>query len=204
MIISGVLGDFPVHLLRDSELLHDRTLLNLYKAIETLIDRFQQLCDEILRVLLESNIQNHFYGSAGRVGPSRLPSANRKLRSIASDMRELSSSLDGILKRESALRTRLSELLQVCASISVAEDFLVINLGTPVEVSDKDTDEVSRWGLRTGEMPGLDIRDNIKAPYYLGELGQQMVEDFRRVLGELDVYKRDLRREAAKIVAEWS
>jgi hypothetical protein len=206
MIISGVLADFPLPAIRDSDLLEGQSLVSLYRTVEALIERFQQMCDEILQVLLESDIAKHFYGSARNVREARLPAANRRLRSIAFDMRELAGSLDGILKRESTLRSRLNQILQVCASISVAEDFLVVNLGTPAAIPDQITyqinDDGRAWGPWTGEMHPLNVEDNINSPDYPGKVGQQMVSDFRRVLGELDRYKRELRQEVAKVVAE--
>jgi hypothetical protein len=112
-------------------------------------------------------------------------------------MRELADSLDGVLKRESELRLRLNQILQVCGSISIAED-LVVNLGAPADLPEQDEDDGS-VGRRTGERRGLNAPDNLSAPNYLGNLGRQMVRDCRRVLGELDAYRRELRREIAKI-----
>lgn len=75
----------------------------------------------------------------------------------------------------------------------------MVKLGTPAEVPPQ-TDGESSWGHRT-EMRGLTVGDNLNASYAPGEIGEQMVNDFRRVLRELDAYRRELRRKLAKIEA---
>src|SRR5712691_6596151 len=53
MSISSVIADFPVSKITDEEMLHGKTLLDLYKTIDVLIVRYEELCDEILQVLTE-------------------------------------------------------------------------------------------------------------------------------------------------------
>jgi hypothetical protein len=109
---------------------------------------------------------------------------------IALDMRELNTSLCDILPQESEARRRFSGILQVCASISVVEDFLEVQLGIPEKV------EIDRIPPRfqrhpEGEMAGIgDFRDDWNNSATLPE--------YARLQAQLDAYKIQLRREIAR------
>jgi len=195
MIIAKVIKDFPVAAMTREKLLRGRSLIDLYRTVETLVERYQNLCDEILDVLVEADIGHHFYGSARRIPERRLEQANRKLLDIANDMREMTASLDSILDPESPLRQRFTDVLGLCTQISVAEDFLLILLGAPPEVPRRSAGyEIAMSGRYTElAAAGISVFDNIHAMAFLGELGGQMVRDFERVLRELDTYKMQLR-----------
>jgi len=197
MIISGVIHDFPVADMTDAEILSNRSLLDLFRTVDSLIGRYEDVCKEIATLLDESDIQNHFYGSGYRVAPARLVSANRRLASISQDMREISSSLNTLLTKSSDLHQRLSALLQICVSISIAEDFLVLQLSAPTTVPTQPV-----WqGPRSGALSELPIDDNVLAPRYFGDLGEKMVADFTRVLGEIQRYRGELRRATANVTS---
>jgi hypothetical protein len=198
MIISQTLHDFPVSSLSDETVLQGKTLVDLYRTVETLIERYQELVDEIIQVLAESEIDRNFYGSAHRIAQARLLTANRKLLSIAGDMRELTNSVQQILAKQSALRQRLEDVAQIVTTISVAEDFLIIRLGAPSDLPKGISSDEQGWGIETGEIPGLSVLDNINAPNYLSELGSEMVRDLNRASAELDTYKRQLRGAIAR------
>jgi hypothetical protein len=200
MVISSVISDFPVSSIADEELLQGRSLLDLFKTIETLIHRFEELCDEILQVLTEAQIEDDFYGSAYRIAHSRILRANRKLLDIARSMRDISSSLDGILRGDSALHMTFNELLEICAAISVAEDFLVIDVGAPPDLP-QENPPGKRPETRGAGIPDLPLRDNVLSPIYFDDLGEKMVSDFNQVLGELSMYRADLRRTIARLAA---
>lgn len=198
IVISGVLSEVPVSSLHDTDLLSGKSRLDLYRAVDKLIQQYEDLCDEILKVLLESNIKDHFYGSAWRIAETTLARSNRKLLRISRDMRDISDSLDGLLKSGSEPLQRFKGLAEICALISVAEDFLIVKLGTPSVVPDDGAARIEGW---RGETPDLPVYDNIHAMFFGGELGGQMVNDFNRVLRELDSYRADLRKAIARLAS---
>lgn len=201
MIISSVIRDYPVTQITNSEILAGRSLIDLYRTIESLIGRYEDVCDEILRVLEESEIRDHFFGSAGRISQTRLLSANRRLNSIAKDMREISSTLDALLPVSSRLRERFSALLELCVSISVAEDFLVLQLGAPITLPvPPEASDITAWRIWQ-QSPGLPVSDNVLAPYYFGDLGEKMIGDFTRVLNEIHLYRGELRTVVARLTS---
>ena len=199
MIISGVIHDFPVADMTDAEILSNRSLLDLYRTVDSLIGRYEDVCKEIATLLDESDIQNHFYGSGYRVAPARLVSANRRLATISQDMREISSSLGTLLTKSSELHQRLSALLQLCISISVAENFLVLKLSAPTTVP-TPAESMRFRGPRSGVLSELPVDDNVLTCYD-GDLGQKMVADFTRVLGEIQHYRGELRRAIAHVTS---
>ena len=194
MIIGSTLNDCPVSSLSRESVLEGRSLIDLYRAVEALIARFQDLCDEIVEALdgggIRAGEHQSVYGSAYRLGEAGLRRANRKLASIASDMREIATSIGGILPEGSALRERFSRLLQICATISVAEDFLVVEFGAPLGISiEKDPQE--RWFPPADQIAGLDRHDSWD--------NSEKLAEYSRVLTQLDAYKAELRREIARV-----
>jgi len=104
IVISGVLSDVPVSSLHDSDLLAGKSLRDLYRAVDKLIQQYQELFDQILEVLIESNIKDSLYGSASRIADTTLTRANRKLLSISREMRDIADSL--VLQRLFSMRLR--------------------------------------------------------------------------------------------------
>lgn len=208
MIVSGTLEQFPVPALHDAQLVHGQRLIDLYRTVERLIERYQALFDELFEVLSDSGIEDGFYGSGRRLPQARLASANRKLIGIAADMREIAVHLDQILGRESELRVRLEDVLQLCVEISVAEDFLVLSLGAPgpggewpgggAGRSNAQYPPPERYSGLSWTSARTPVPDNINSPSYGGELGAEMLRDINRVRSELDGYQRDLRSAVAR------
>ncbi|MCI0426807.1 MAG: toll/interleukin-1 receptor domain-containing protein, partial [Nitrospiraceae bacterium] len=151
-VVSGVLSEVPVSSLHNTDLLSGKSLLDLYRAVDKLIQQYQDLCDEILKILLESNIKDHFYGSGRQIAETTLVRSNRKLLRISRDMRDISNSLDGLLKSDSAPLQRFKGLAEICTLISVAENFLILKLGRPSVVPDDGAARIEGW---MGETPDL-------------------------------------------------
>ena len=129
--------------------------------------------------------------AARRLGEARLRSSNRKLASIASDMRELASSLRAILPEESPMRERFGGLLQICATISVAEDFLVVEFGAPMGISVRAEEEAPKWFPPAEQIAALDHHDSWD--------NSKKLNEYSRVLAQLDTYKSELREEIARL-----
>jgi hypothetical protein len=194
MVISSTLREYPASALGSANILDGKSLVDLYRAIELLIERFQELCDEIVQALVAGGIRpddhQSVYGSVS-AGQARLSAANRKLARIASDMRQIASSLFDILPENSALRAKFGALLQVCATISVAEDFLVVEFGTPLKISRQTNAREKAWGWEIDQVDNLDRHDSWDNSLKLDE--------YRKVLMELDEYRTELRREIARV-----
>jgi hypothetical protein len=199
MIISKVIHDYPVAAISREKILHGRSIVDLYRTVESLIIHYEDLCDEILDLLEDADYEHHFYGSAGRVPPRRIQRTNRKLLDIANDMRDIARSLDGIIGTGSPLYRRFSDVLELCTEISVAEDFLLIRLGAPPVLPDRPAryDEAMSWRSAYSL-----FCDNANAPMFPGELGRQTIDDLEKVLGELNTYKVQLRSAIAAISRE--
>jgi hypothetical protein len=197
MIIASTLREYPVSALGREAVLAGRSLIDLYRAVEALIERFQDLCDEIVQALVAGGVRagdhQSVYGSAFKLGEAGLRRTNRKLSSIASDMREIASSLKEILPEGSRARERFGDLLQICATISVAEDFLVVEFGTPPTISLRADEEAEHWFPPAGQLASLDRHDSWD--------NSKKLDEYTNVLSQLDIYKGQLRREIARLAS---
>jgi hypothetical protein len=122
-------------------------------------------------------------------------------------MRELSEHFQTIVKEgRGDLLVRVQSVLELCATISVAEDFLVVQLGAPLELPETlradeaatDSSDGRTWGIATGEVPGPRVTDN---PDYSGEAGSIMLKTYQECLVRLDEYRVELRKAVADVVA---
>jgi hypothetical protein len=193
MVISSVLRDYPASGLHAQAALSPHDLGRLYQAVELLIGRFQELFESLLDAIESAGIRRgekgSLYGSAARLNRSiGIESLNRKLVSIAEDMREIAKSLDQLLPEASEIRARFVELLQICASISVLEDFVVIDLHSPNKPESAPRDYI----------PLLPQQRRHEAFFSL----PKTMDDYVQALWLLDAYKRDLRRVVARLKAE--
>lgn len=200
MVLSSVLKEVPVSVLATSDLLSGRRLVDLYRAVDLLVRKYAELCDEILRVLADSSIEESLYGSANRISSTKLETSNRRLLEIAREMRDIAQSLNGILKKDQPVFSRLTGIAELCTLISVAEDFLILKLGAPSAVPASEA--WPRYRSPLGEIPGLPVYDNVNAMRFDGDLGRQMVSDFNRILAELNAYRADLRAGIASLVSD--
>jgi hypothetical protein len=220
MIIGKVLNDYPVSAISREKLLQGKHLVNLYRTVELLIDRYVELCDEILDIIVEAANAEEGKYRWSRLGEvlveRRIERANRKLIGIAYDMREIATSLDGLLDPKSSLRQRLTDVLGLCVQVSVAEDFLLIQLGTPPNVPRPpqyyETAMAERiaelkpsgivFGERASELTasGLSVEDfqTIAHPH----IRLRLRREFEQLLRELDGYKMQLRDAIARSYGE--
>jgi TIR domain len=194
MIISKVINDYPIAVISREKILRGRSILDLYQTVETLIIHYEDLCDEIIDLLVDADVEHHFYGSAYHISPRRIQRTNRRLLDIANDMRDIARSLDGIIEARNPFHRRFVEVLKLCTQISVVEDFLLIRLGAPPVLPNRPVGYDAAMGLRSAD--GL-LFDNAHSPVCSGELGQQMISDLEKVLGELNTYKVQLRSAVA-------
>ena len=195
MIIAGVLNEVPVSTLGRDTSLTNAGLLSLYRAVDALISRFQELCDELIQALVSGGIRaghhQSVYGSAFRLGEARIGAANRKLLRIANEMREIGSNLRALFPEGSPLQHRFGELARICASISVGEDFLVVDFGAPLDLTLGENNDFPRM---------------VDAPDHVAFLGMheswdnsKKLEEYHRILGQLDTYRSQLRKEIARL-----
>jgi hypothetical protein len=193
MVISSVLGTFSVDRISGAQLLEGGTLLELFYTVDKLIQRYQELCDEILQVVIEARIEKKGglpYGSARSVSEARLTAANRKLTKIASDMRQISSSLNGILARDSELLLRAQEVLEICVAISIVEDWLALRLGAPPEVREQTERVYGKRYMGLVSLPGqaADLPESFGTPITYGT-----AEELQTMLSDLDRHRTQLR-----------
>lgn len=193
MIVSGTLNSLPVAALSNETLLAGHSLIELYRVVETLIERFQELCDEITEALVAGGIGHRsIYGSALRLGETRILKTNRKLVSIACDMRDIASSIREMLPEQSTAREKFGGILQICASISIAEDFLIVELGVPQEISiSTEAPLAAMTRSPLGRIKGVELQDDWDQSLQIPE--------YARLQAQLDQYKRQLRSEIARV-----
>jgi hypothetical protein len=195
MIISKVIDDYPTVAVSREKILKGRSILDLYRTVETLIMHYEDLCDEILDLVGDAED-----GAAYHVSPWRIQRANRRLLGIANDMRDIARSLDGIVDGNSPLHRRLAEVLELCTQISVSEDMLLIRLGAPPVLPDRPLRYDS---LMRGRSPDRLRREMATFPFEDGQnLDSFMVVEIEKLLSELNTYKVQLRSAVAAARAE--
>lgn len=191
LIISSTLEDFPVKALSDEQRLSGHRLVDLYRAVEQLVERFHVACDEVLPLLAldRSRLRD-------RVQWARVGSVNRRLVKIAADMRRIATHIDGILARDSQLRERLVDVSQLCLGVSDVEfEWLELTLGVP---ADLDEDQ-HPWVDETwhGSLWKPVVRDD---PHrHFPDRGERQA--LTRARAELDRYLDELREATSKVLA---
>jgi hypothetical protein len=178
MIIAKFIHDFPVTEITDNELLQGRSLLQLYKTIDTIVQHYEELCNEILQAIIDYESEVRPYGYV------EISSRNRRLLSIATDMRDISQSLDSLLRRNSDIYLKFKELSEVCATISSLDGILYIRLSAPVHLTDDYLDSY--------------FHDEEFSDFPLS----REIQDINRILAELNVYKNNLRKTIAKLISK--
>jgi hypothetical protein len=131
MVIGGVVKDFPVASMTDEEIVQGKSLIDLYRTVETLVVRFQDIVDTVLA---------ETYGSID------YHRQLRKLEDSEREMRTLVQALDGVLQRDSQFRSRLDCVFQLCVRIGGMDSGLYISLGgerpaRPFDVLDEERKE---------------------------------------------------------------
>ena len=190
MIISSTLKTVPVASLSRETVLIGHSLSEVYQSVDTLIERFQNLCDEIVENLVEGGIKSYdpgsIYGSARRLGRAKIRAAK-----IATDMREIATSISEMLPKGSNAREQFSEVLQICASISVAEDFLIVEFGAPLDISVDRDEHNNRWIPDGNQLSGVAVYDSCD--------NSEKLDEYPRLLTQLDAYRTRLRSELARV-----
>jgi TIR domain len=132
LIVSSTLNEFPVKALSDERRLSGHNLVDLYRAVEQLVERFQVACDEVLPLLALDR--------SGLRDPAQWPridSVNRRLVEVAASMRRIATHIEEILARDSRLRKRLVEISRLCLGVSDIEfEWLELTLGVPTDLDE--------------------------------------------------------------------
>jgi hypothetical protein len=92
----------------------------------------------------------------------------------------------------SKARERFGGILQICASISVAEDFLVVEFGSPQNISLTEREpKFAPMFFPAGRIDGVDHYDDWDNSAKLPE--------YASLQAQLSEYKRQLRREIERV-----
>jgi hypothetical protein len=177
--IADVLSEFPAERILTGRLNAD-LILDAYRAVDRLIQGFEQQAVIVLDLLEKADYVGRFYGSAG-VGTSAVITANLRLLKITEQMREISRRLGRVPAMERNFKERIGRVAGLCIQIGSAEDFLVVR-------------------LLSGD--GGHYNDNRDSPFFPSELGQRIVDDFSRTLMLLFRYRSALQAEIAHAMAE--
>ena len=73
-------------------------------------------------------------------------------------MRQIAVSIGQMLPVGSEVRERFGSLLQICATISVVEDCLVVEFGAPLNISIRK-EEDPEWSPPIDQLAGLHMHD---------------------------------------------
>jgi uncharacterized protein YbaR (Trm112 family) len=157
----------------------------LLDRVKLLIEQFEEYFDEIADVLVESGINKSLYGSAHNVSEQRILKANRKIQNISNEMRSIYRGVSEKFHLSLQTKDSIERIVGICAQISTAEDFLVINLFDS-GLLDKIVPRIHQSHSEVAHP------DNLHAPFYMGELGGQMLRDYHLALIELNNYKISL------------
>jgi hypothetical protein len=194
LIIGSTLDEFPVAALDDDQLLSGHRLVDLYRAVATLVTRFQEICDEVIPLLALARSGLREDGAWEQV-----ETANRRLLGTAEDMRAAAQQIAAMLDRASNLRRRLLDVSKICVGISDMEfEWLELTLGVPVDLPSAGHPWLDHGGMGWhGRLWAPVVRDSRSSWGPRGSL-----EDLRRTQARLDAYLRDLRAAVARATAD--
>ena len=171
LAIADVLGQFPVdRIVRGS--VDAALILDAYRAVDRLLSHFEEQSIVILRLLDKAEFAKEYYGSTS-VGFRSIVGANLHLVRITEQMRQIAKGMERLPALDSNFRQRLDVVADLCLQVVELEDFLVLRL-------------LSR---HDGE---VQYEDNLTAPRFLSEVGEQTVSDFSRNLIKLLQYRSSL------------
>lgn len=203
MIMSGVLDELPVPSLGQQPLLEGRTLVDLYRTVEHLIERFEEICRSLASVLSEAMAGPMSYPSTMNLRSVGIVETNTKLIRIASDMREIAKELRDTVAVDGAIYEKLAEVSELCTAISLNEDVLVIVLSTPRTLPMYLLEERPDGGgfydvLReiTKETHAFDSSES-----RWGEPNAGEVSDLERIVVDMEHYRSALREAVADVTA---
>lgn len=202
MIVSGVLDELPVPSFDQQPLLEGRTLVDLFRTVERLIERFEEICRSLASVLSEAMTGPMHYPSEMNLRSVGLVETNIKLVRIANDMREIAKELRQTVATHGVLYERLARLAELCTTISLNEDALIVVLATPKKLPMHLLEARSEQGhfydlLQeiTNETEAFDLDVTWDKPN-VGE-----VSDLERIVIDMESYRAALREAVASITA---
>ena len=198
LLISKILSDLPVSRLASERRQPHRSLIELYRAVDRLVDRFQALLDEVSRILVRCGGKDLYFPM--RATPEErhdVTIANRKLLAIARDMRDISASISDVYREKDELGEQLRLIGQICTTISEVEGNVCLKFGFPPEVpADSQLanyDEDSERYFWHHHVPGIPLYANMR-----------WTSDDDATLRDLDEYRRELRSAIAEAISEAS
>lgn len=191
LIVSSTLNEFPVKTLSDEQRLSGHQLVDLYRAVEQLVERFQVACDEVLPLLALDRS-----GLRDPAQWARVDSANRRLVKVAVDMRQIATHIEEILARDSRLRKRLVDISRLCLGVSDVElEWLELTLAVPTDLDEDQHPWVD--GTWHGRLWKPVVQDD---PYReFPDPGERHA--LMQTRAELDSYLEDLREATSKVLA---
>jgi hypothetical protein len=166
MVIGGVVKDFPVSTMTDEEIVKGRSLIDLYRAVDGLVNQFQNIVDGLLSYASYGDSDDYDYN--GQL---------RKLQDIDREMSTLSGAFDGILRQDSQLKVRLNNISQMLVRIGGLDSGLYVRLGQHIR------------GVHGGMAHSEELNPNLGR----SGLGEDLREEYQRLLEDLSSYRHGLR-----------
>ncbi|MEU6364383.1 TIR domain-containing protein [Streptomyces sp. NPDC046931] len=184
MVISGVIEDFPVSKVTTEHLLAGRETGQMYRTIAALIDKFQELVDQVILAVGGQGGQIDDYSPEHL---ARISTANRRLDVIHDDMKTLSTSLTKLAGDGDPLAQRFTAVANIAVQIENAEGIASTMLQGPGLLAVADT------------MPReyLDEGGGTFSTRWFNE-----VAELNQILRDLHRYRNQLRTESAHLIAE--
>jgi hypothetical protein len=174
----------------------------LLQEVSQLVERFETQYDEMVSVLSEAGYATDLYGSAGRVPRDRLLRANRKLVTVANDMRAIYRGIRSRFTITPETVEALDRVTRTCCQLAVAEDFLVIQ-GVQTAGEFRFDLKEQEWLLQALDGRGLSLGVGPNELQELGSIrtgrGALLLEEYHSLLLELHNLKLQLREQAEAV-----
>ena len=172
MVIGSVVKDFPVATMTDEQIVQAQSLIDLYRTVDTLVAQFQSIVDVLL---------SHELGYSATDWRIQM----RKLKDTERELRTLVRAFKGLLGQDSALRTRLDSVFQLCVQIGESHSAMVVSLAGNRRFS---------WGDVVNNEAHVAFEDYVQGR-------SRRVSEYQKLLADLSVYRHDLREAIARLVA---
>lgn len=198
MIISGILAELPISTLQSQSLNPDRTLIDLYRCVEHLINKFENICQILADLLAEAfngSVRNRL--SIQTLDRLDVASTNMKLVRISQEMRDIADSLGELVATESLAYRKLRPVAELCIGISLREDDLVVLLGNPRTLPSLREEDafISSFILSRELSPA--IFDSSESAWGSPSPGE--VKDLERMVLQMENYRSALRSAIARL-----
>lgn len=175
LTVSAAVREFGIVVRVDSD---NRELIEWTgRALDMLVDDVESQVEQVLIVLHRSQY-GRLYGSAHRIPIDSILAANRRLQTLSADARTIAEAL----ARVETLPPAVLRLVEMTATIAIAEDFLV---------------------LRLHNLDGIaEVDDNLGSPMFSSELGSSTIVELTAALQQLSALRLDLRRAVAEVIPQ--